>query len=187
METASDFIAAILQSDDKNIISSILVQESVSDKFKILLSGKTAANDEIHEAKQLSAKGFDVIGGRIVACPRGLLISDESVISYEVFRTTKEGITLAKNAISVGLWIQNISVAYEIINALNAAQIWLNSSFGVTNEKTPFLTNGKEIVFNQEQGKQAAIEVAGNIQFQTSFQNEKFKTVVIPFGETFAN
>jgi hypothetical protein len=190
IETASDFIVAILQSDDRKIISSVLVQESVSDKFKTLLISKVKGQTKIAEVSELSAKGFEVIGDRIVLCPRSIISDSQTpIISYEIFRTAKEGVALAKTAASISLWSQNISVAFEFIHALNAAvQIWVNSSFGAINGKTPFLSNGNEVVCDQKLDTQSAIiEVAGNIQFQTSFQNEKFKTVVIPFGETFAN
>ncbi|KAG5682396.1 hypothetical protein PVAND_011749 [Polypedilum vanderplanki] len=189
IETASDFIAAILQSDDHEIISLIIVQESINEKFKTLLCNKIKPSKEVEGVKMLSEKGFEVIGNRIVVCPHTMISNENSsVISYEVYRTIKEGIALAKNATSVSLWCTNISSAYEIIHSINATQFWLNS-FGIINEKFPFLSNGKEIVWNgkKEEGTSALSEVIDSVFYQTLFQNEKFKTIVIPFGEIFAN
>lgn len=198
LETATDFIAAVLSSEDTNLINSILVQESVNKKFTELLTkkvkGTTATNNEI---SQLSSKGFEVIGSRIVRCTRNLIDEKSAAVSLEVFRTTKEGIYLAKSASSISLWCEKLSIAFEYINALNVQQIWLNSSFGSTNPKIPFLSENNQIVCDEElkksiangNQKNALLEVSGNIQFQTTFQtaDKKFKTVVIPFGETFAN
>lgn len=179
--------------DDRQLISSILVQESVNDKFKQLLSNKIEGKDNEsidEEVKKLTEKGFEVIGTRIVKCPQNIIADHASqTISYEVFRTSKEAITLAKSASSIGLWCENISIAYEYIVALGATQIWLNSSFGSTNPNVPFLSDGKDVICDEKVKKlnQTIVEIANNVQYQTTFQNEKFKTVVIPFGETFAN
>jgi hypothetical protein len=63
----------------------------------------------------------------------------------------------------------------------------MNSSHGISHSKIPFYTDGKIIgeEFNGKTG--STIEVSGNIQFQTTFQGDRFKTVIIPFGESFAN
>lgn len=169
-------------------IREILVQESISKKFLTLLSenvkSQGSADDEI---KKLAQKGFEVIGNRIVKCPSNL-IDDTSVITLDVFRTSKEGLSLSKTATSVNLWCQNISISFEYINGLNAHQIWLNSSYGTTHPKIPFLVQGSVICEESIEGKTGSlIEVAGNVQFQTTFQDKKFKTVCIPYGETFAN
>lgn len=166
------------------------MQESVSKKFVALLTenvkSQGSADDEI---KKLSQKGFEVIGNRIVKCPSNLIASDSSVITLDVFRTSKEGLSLSKAAISVNLWCQNISISFEYINGmLNAHQIWLNSSYGLSHPKIPLLVQGKVLCEEPIDGKTGSlIEVADNVQFQTTFRDKKFKTVVIPFGETFAN
>ncbi|CAG9804518.1 unnamed protein product [Chironomus riparius] len=195
LETASDFIAALLDSEDTKILNTVLIQESLSKNFTDLLVKKVKtypANDEI---TKLSGNGFEVIGNRIVKCTRSM-INDEksSTISMEIFRTTKEAIGLSKSAVSVGLWCDKLSIVFEYVNALGAQQIWLNSSFGTVNSKIPFLSSNevvcddclkKSIADGSQQN--ALFEVTGNVQFQTTFQNSKFKSVVIPFGETFAN
>ena len=195
LETASDFIAALLDSEDVKILNTILIQEPVSKIFTELLVKKVKSYPANEEITKLSANGFDVIGNRIVKCTRSM-INDEksSTASLEVFRTTKEAIGLSKSAVSVGLWCDKLSIAFEYINALNAQQIWLNSSFGTVNSKIPFLSSNdvvcdddlKKSITNGTQTN-ALFEVSGNVQFQTTFQNGKFKTVAIPFGETFAN
>lgn len=173
------------------------MQESVSKVFLELLNKKvksSAANDEITKLLQ---KGFEVIGNRIVKCTRSLISDEKSpAVSLEVFRTTKEGISLSKTAGSVGLWCDKISIVFEYINALSAQQIWLNSSFGSVHPNIPFLSRSKDIVCEDNLKKSivdgsiknALLEVSSNTQFQTTFPSAgKFKTVVIPFGETFAN
>lgn len=195
METASDFIAALLDSEDTKILNTILIQEPVSKSFTDLLVKKIKsypANDEI---TKFASNGFEVIGNRIVKCTRSM-IGDEksSTVSMEAFRTTKEAIGLSKSAVSVGLWCDKLSIVFEYVNALSAQQIWLNSSFGTVNSKIPFLSSN-EVVCHDDlkksitdgSQKSALFEVSGNVQFQTTFQNGKFKTAVIPFGETFAN
>lgn len=193
LETASDFIAALLDSEDTKILNTVLIQEPVSTSFTELLVKKVktyTANDEV---TKLSGNGFEVIGNRIVKCTRSL-ISDEkaSTVSMEVFRTTKEAIGLSKSAVSIGLWCDKLSIVFEYVNALGAQQIWLNSSFGTVNSKIPFLSANKVVCDDDlkksiDNQKNALFEVSGNVQFQTTFQNGKFKSVVIPFGETFAN
>ena len=195
MESASDFVAALLDSEDLKILNSILIQESVSKNFTELLVKKVKSYPTNDEIAKLSGNGFEVIGNRIVKCTRSM-ISDEksSAVSMEVFRTTKEAISLSKSAVSVGLWCDKLSIAFEYINALGAQQIWLNSSFATVNSKIPFLSSNeivceddlKKSVKDSSQ-KNPLFEVSGNVQFQTTFQNGKFKSVVIPFGETFAN
>jgi len=195
LETASDFIAALLDSEDLKILNSILIQESVSKNFTELLVKKVKSYPTNDEITKLFGNGFEVIGNRIVKCTRSM-ISDEksSTVTMEVFRTTKEAIGLSKSAVSIGLWCDKLSIAFEYINALGAQQIWLNSSFATVNSKIPFLSSN-EIVCEDDlkksvkdgSQKNALFEVSGNVQFQTTFQNGKFKSVVIPFGETFAN
>lgn len=197
LETATDFIAAVLNSEDTKLIRSILVQESVNKKFTELLTKKVKGTATNNEISQLSSKGFEVIGSRIVKCTRNLIDEKSSAVSLEVFRTTKESISLAKSANSISLWCEKLSIAFEYINTLNAQQIWLNSSFGSTNPKIPFLSENNQIVCDEELKKSivngiqknALLEISGNIQFQTTFltSGNKFKTFVIPFGETFAN
>lgn len=171
------------------VIKEILVQESVSKQFFKLLKDKIKTQSNEAEIEELSSRGFEVIGGRIVKCSSNLISSsNSSVITLDVFRTSKEGISLAKTAQSVNLWCNNISISFELINALtNAYQIFMNSSHGITHSKIPLYADGK-IICEDFKGKTGSIiEVSGNIQFQTTFQGDKFKTVVIPFGETFAN
>lgn len=197
IESASDLIVNLLQSDK---ISDILVQESIGDKFIQLLEAKVKATSQVQdELKNLFAKGFEVIANKIVKCSRSIISNQQaSVVSLEIFRTTKEGITLSKSSPSIGLWCENISIAFEYANALNAQQIWLNSSFGAVNSKIPFINTDNNVVCEDAELRKnilagtnsgSLIEIAGSIQFQTTFQNAagKFKTIVIPFGESFAN
>lgn len=166
------------------------MQESISEKFIKLLKDKIKIDGSgDSEIQKFAQKGFEVIGNRIVKCPSNLIGDNQTAISLDVFRTSKEGISLAKAAQSVNLWCQNIGIAFEYINGLpNAYQIWVNSSHGNCHPKIPFMVNGRVIYEDGIDGKTGSlIEVAANAQFQTTFHGEKFKTVVIPFGETFAN
>lgn len=131
----------------------------------------------------------------IVRCPRSLIGDDDlPIVTLEVFRTTKEGILFAKTSVSIGLWCDNISISFEFINSLpNSRQIWLNSSHGVVHPSIPFY-NGKIVCDDPEIRAKSAgalsgstVQVANNVQFLTTFRAETFQTVVIPFGETFAN
>ncbi|XP_070499628.1 uncharacterized protein [Chironomus tepperi] len=194
LENASDFIAALLDSEDTKILNTILIQEPVSTSFTKLLVKKVKSYPTNDEITKFLGNGFEVIGNRIVKCTRSMISDDKSpIVSLEVFRTTKEAIGLSKSSVSVGLWCDKLSIVFEYVNALGAQQIWLNSSFGTVNSKIPFLSSN-EILCEDDlkksiaDGSQNALfEVSGNVQFQTTFQNGKFKTVVIPFGETFAN
>jgi len=216
LDSASDFVAGCFQAEDLNQIRSILVQASVEEKFISLLRPKlktlnTASLDEATQ-KRLSGQfstyakmglelihlGDEKVSGlraALVKCPRSLISSDDlPIISLEVFRTTKEAISFAKAASSVGLWCENISISFEYITALpNACQIWLNCTHGATHPKIPFY-NGQIVCEDAEIRAKAAadssgatIQVADNIHFQTTFRAKSFQTVAIPFGETFAN
>lgn len=214
LESASDFVAGCFQAEDLNQIRTIFVQVSVEAKFIQLLKAKLkplntqSLNDAI--VKQLREKmenykkmGLEMIHAAhdhsltsaIIKCPRSLIASDDlPIITLEVFRTTKEGISFAKAALSVNLWCENVSITYEYIHALsNARQIWMNSSHGITHPKVPFY-NGQIICSDSETRQKAVadfagsiIQVADHVHFHSTFRANTFQTVVIPFGETFAN
>lgn len=215
LESASDFIARCFQSEDLNQIRCILIQASIEVKFIQLLQSKlkslnTQSLDETkitslkNQLASFKSKGFQLIHqchgedpglrSAIVRCPRNLVADDDlPIVSLEVFRTTKEGISFAKSSLSIGLWCENISISFEFINSLkNARQIWLNASHGSTHPKIPFY-NGKVVIEDHENfGKSGShtgptIQVTDNIQFVTTFHADSFQTVVIPFGESFAN
>lgn len=207
IESASDFIANTFQSVDLFQVTTILVQASVESKFIALLKKKLKNLKTIEsveyqklekELKALEGKGFEVIQSidsssefksSIIRCPRNLIAADNlPIVNLEVFRTTKEGISFAKSSQSIGLWCENLSIAFEFINGLKSArQIWLNSSHGKIHPKIPF--NGK--VMSEDSNKvegSSIVEVKDNLQFQSTFQAGNFtQTVVIPFGESFAN
>lgn len=200
IESASDFIANTFQSDDLFQIRVILVQASVEAKLVELLKTKlkTVQSAGAEETfKKLEGKGFEIIRSiagvpSIVKCPENLIVSDDlPIVNLEVFRTTKEAISFAKASTSIGLWCDNLSIAFEYCHSLkNARQIWLNSSHGMIHPKIPFF-NGKVVCEDGSVAKKAEgsiIEIKGNVQFQTTFHGENsYQTVVIPFGETFAN
>jgi hypothetical protein len=177
------------------------VQASIELKFLEVLRGKmrpmmkAQSVETKQQLQDLNSKGFPFIfPSTIIKCPRGMISSEEPIVNFEVFRTTKEAISFAKCALSIGLWCENISSAFEIINQLkNARQIWLNSSHGITHPKIPFY-NGKVVCEDAEVISIACadlpgsmFQVAGNVQFSTTHMCNTFQTVVIPFGETFAN
>lgn len=131
----------------------------------------------------------------IILCPSSFIASEDlPLISLEFFRTTKEGVAFAKCSLSVGLWCENISIAYEWIASLvNARQIWLNSAHGITHPQFPFY-NGSIVCEDAEVLAKTTADFAGsisqvvnNVHFLTTFRANTFQTVVIPFGETFAN
>lgn len=216
LDAASDFIADSFQSEDLFQVRCILVQASVEDKFIKLLIPKlkplnTQSLDESTKQRltaqfsEFSRKGLGLIHycgelesgirSAIVKCPRSLIATDDlPIVSLEVFRTTKEGISFIKSSSSVGLWCENISISFEYINGLpNARQIWLNSSHGAIHPKIPFF-NGQLVCDDLEVRAKSTgdlpgftVQVADNIQFQTTFRANTFQTIVIPFGETFAN
>lgn len=211
LEAASDFIAGSFQGDDLYQVRSVVVQTSVEGKLIELLKAKlkplntqSLSKDTLAQLNsQLSAfktKGFEIIHGSdatasIVRCPRSMIASDNlPIVNIEVFRTTKEAISFALPCLSIGLWCENISIAFEYVNSLkNARQIWLNSSHGVTHPKIPFY-NGKIVCDDVEVLDKCTADitgpisqVAGHFQFNTTFKGNTFQTVVIPFGETFAN
>jgi len=216
IESASDFIARCFQSEDLYQIRCILVQSSVEQKFIQLLKSKlkslnTRSLDEqkikllASQLANYKSKGFDLIHqcagedtamrSAIVRCPRNLIVDDDlPIVSLEVFRTSKEGISFAKCSLSISLWCENVSITYEFINLLpNARQIWLNSSHGVLHPNIPFY-NGTIVCDDPEirvkavgDSSGSTIQVANNVHFITTFRANTFQTVVIPFGETFAN
>lgn len=185
------------------------MQGSVEKKFIQLLESKLKSlnTQSLDDAKisllksklaNYRSKGLELIHqcdvadpAAIIRCPRNLIDdNDLPIVSLEVFRTSKEGISFAKSSVSIGLWCNNISIAFEIINALpNARQIWLNSSHGTVHPSIPFY-NGKIVCDDPEiRGKSvgSTVQIANNVQFVTTFRANTFQTVVIPFGETFAN
>lgn len=216
LEAASAFVADSFQAEDLFQVRTVLVQSSVEEKFFQLLTPKlkplnTQSIDETTKQRltaqflEFSKKGLQLIHycgeletgirSAIVKCPRSMIASDDlPIVSLEVFRTTKEAISFIKSASSVGLWCENISVSFEYFNGLpNARQIWLNSSHGVTHPKIPFF-NGQLLCDDLEIRAKSTgdlpgftVQVADNIQFQTTFRANAFQTIVIPFGETFAN
>lgn len=216
LESATDFIARCFQADDLNRIRSLLVQTSVEERFLQLVTTKlrslnTQSEDPAEldrlkkKVKEYSDKGFDIIWHHsenvpgivpaIIRCPSSLVAADGlPIVTLEFFRTTKEGISFAKISLSVSLWCENISIAFEWINSLpNARQIWLNASHGVIHPKIPFY-NGAVVCEDPEVLAKTTADFAGsvsqvfdNVQFITTFRANTFQTVVIPFGETFAN
>lgn len=194
------------------------MQASVEVKFIQLLQAKLKSlnTESLDETKitllrdQLASfknKGFQLIHqchgedpglrSAIIRCPRNLVSDDDlPIVTLEVFRTTKEGISFAKSSDSIGLWCENISISFEFIHSLkNARQIWLNASHGTVHPKIPFY-NGKIVIEDDEilgqplsnrKNAGPTIQVADNIQFVTTFHGDSFQTVVIPFGESFAN
>ncbi|CRK99194.1 CLUMA_CG012494, isoform A [Clunio marinus] len=216
LDSASDFIADFFESDDLNQIRSILVQASIEEKFIELLRAKlryvnknalisTTIQEMEEQIEKLKQKGFPIIKNNdidetgskatVIKCPRSLITSNNlPLITLEVFRTTKEAISFAKGSLSVGIWCENISIAYEFINSLNEAfQIWFNSSHGKIHPKIPFY-NGEVIcedpdIRNKSMSASAGsiVEIFDNVQFITKFRSSSFQTVVIPFGESFAN
>lgn len=165
---------------------------------------KTHVEELNNQYLTFATKGIELIqsednstglSSTIVRCPRALIASETlPIVSLEVFRTTKECISFAKTYLSINLWCENISIAFEYITALsNARQIWLNASHGATNPKIPFY-NGAIVCDDPDIRSKAAADtadsttqVANNIQFSTAFRANTFQTVVIPFGESFAN
>ncbi len=126
------------------------------------------------------------------------------IVTLNVFRTSKEAVTLA-NSLSGGsasVWCENISMAFEIAKGVKCPNVWVNSN-GIFNPNFPFQFSG--VIY----GSSAAVEgwfddnkfqhikinskFVGNTLFQTILDiDEKktvkgFKTIVIPFGSTFAN
>lgn len=211
IEGATDFISRCFQSDDLNQIRSILVQASVEDKFLEILQSKLKPTNFQYsdlltlkpQFESFAARGLQMIQSldngsfipsTIIKCPRNLIAGDLPIVNLEVFRTTKEAISFAKCSLSIGLWCENISIAFEYINELkNARQIWLNSAHGTIHPKIPFY-NGKVVCEDAEVASNACadlagcmFQVAGNVQFSTNHKFNTFQTVVIPFGETFAN
>lgn len=216
LDAATSFIADSFQSEDLYQVRCILVQSCVEEKFIELLKPKlkplnTQSLDESTKQRltaqfsEFSRKGLSLIHycgelesgirSAIVKCPRSMIASEDlPIVSLEVFRTTKEGVSFIKSSSSVGLWCENISIAFEFINGLPIArQVWLNSSHGAIHPKIPFF-NGQLVCDDLEvRAKSTAdlpgftVQVADNIQFQTTFRANTFQTIVIPFGETFAN
>jgi hypothetical protein len=152
------------------------------------------------ELEVLEKKGFEVIRSNdttlkfkasIIRCPRNIISSTNvPIVNLEVFRTTKEGISFAKSSLSVGLWCENLSIAFEFVNGLKSArQIWLNSSFGKIHQKIPFF-NGKIVCEDSTvmmKADESITLMKDNIHYQTTFHGGNSQTIVIPFGETFAN
>jgi acyl-CoA reductase-like NAD-dependent aldehyde dehydrogenase len=212
IDGAVEFISRCFQSEDLHQIKTVLVQASIETKFLEILQSKLQSMNvqSLDSSKQaqlkqqleaFASKGFQLIQSSgssfpstLVKCPRSMISSEEPIVNLEVFRTTKEAISFAKCSLSIGLWCENISIAFEYINGLpNARQIWLNSSHGVIHPKIPFY-NGKVVCEDPEVVALACadlpgsmFQVAGNIQFTTNHKFNTFQTVVIPFGETFAN
>lgn len=195
LDAASDFISRAVH--EPNQIRSILLQASVEAKFLQLLEVKVKPVGDIEVARQLAAfgsKGFPLINGAIVRCPHNLIAADASIANLEVFRTTKEAVSFGKCSLSVGLWCENLSITFEYVNLLaNARQIWLNSTHGLTHPQIPFY-NGQIVCEDADIKSRAVgdipgstIQVTGHVRFVATFRSNTFQTVVIPFGETFAN
>lgn len=126
------------------------------------------------------------------------------IVTLNVFRTSKEAVGLA-NSLSGGsasVWCENISMALEIVKELKFENIWINCN-GLFNPNFPFQFSG--VIYGSsaaidswfDQNKLQHIKVNSNFYGNTLFQtileyDEKksvkgFKTIVIPFGSTFAN
>lgn len=216
LESSSDFVSQCFQLSDLNQIRSVLVQEAIASKFITRLESKmkelncqplseTALEKLQSQLKDFESKGFKIIRNNsesisgvraaIIKCPRNLIASEDlPIVNLEVFRTNKEAQAFAKCALSVNLWCENISIAYEYIQSLpNARQIWMNCSHGIIHPKIPFY-NGQIVCEDADIRRKClsdastpTIQIADNIQFTTTFRCNTFQTVAIPFGETFAN
>lgn len=215
IESASDFVAGCFQSEDLNLIRCVLVQASTEEKFTNLLEAKlnimniksldeptlSKLKNQLNEFRKKglrlieTSNNYPGLKAAIIKCPRSLITSDDlPIVNLEIFRTIKEGISFAKTSVSVGLWCDNVSTSFEYINSLpNAQQIWLNSAHGTIHPKIPFY-NGKIICGDPDVKAKCAgdssgsiVAVADNVQFITTFRANTFQTVVIPFGESFAN
>lgn len=191
------------------------MQAAIEEKFIQLLKSKmkllniqllddAAKELLLSEYQKFFSLGLDIIQGvkqnmsgvksAIIKCPRSMIASEDlPIVTLEVFRTTKEAISFAKSSISLGIWCENISIAFELINALpNARQIWLNASHGATHPKIPFF-NGQLVCEDNDIRAKAlgcsgsTVEVLDNTQFLSTFRGNSFQTIVIPFGESFAN
>lgn len=151
--------------------------------------------DAQKQLDNFAKKGFPLINGAIVRCPNKLVAPDVPIVNLEVFRTTNEAVSFGKCSLSIGLWCENLAITFEYINLLsNARQIWLNSSFGKTNPKIPFYNNCQIVCEDADITSRAVgdipgstIQVTGHVRFVATFRSNTFQTVVIPFGESFAN
>ena len=194
-------------------IRNLLVQESIAVKFLELLKLQpinkqllASCESELSSTLDKFTKmGLEIIQNpndnnklkaTIVKCSRNLVCDQNTVIpivTMEIFRTSKEAISLANSSIkdSVSLWSENVSSVYEYTKGLNCYQIWVNSN-GILNKEFPF-GFGEKFMYGEDflqSGLKSKAEVIGNVHFETTLRNGallKTQTVVIPFGTTFAN
>lgn len=215
LESATDVLAAAWHNIFLPwTIRNVLVQESVFPKFLTLVKPKLKPIDSCYlKDKELCKK----ITSAIEKCRKmGLnLIHNESesnpitstiiqnvtreyfdefeyllpIVTLQVFRTAKEAATLANGSSggSASIWSENISMAFELINNLKCNNVWVNCN-GVLSAKFPFKF-GKTI-YGSAAGLTGNVdlnsEFIGNVHFQTMLKSD-VKTIVIPFGTTFAN
>lgn len=148
-------------------IRNVLVQESISETFIKTIENKIRSFDNIllkdpvfidslKESLNSSSKmGFTVIQNEhdanefkplIVMGPnRKYFDKDDSpimspIILMNTFRTAKEAVALSKSTSrsgSASIWTENISLAYEVVNSLDASTVWINN-FGTFDPAVPF-------------------------------------------------
>ena len=210
---AAEMLSKCFEQDVPWKIRNLLVQESIADKFLNMvklqpINKQLLASCESELSSTLdkfSKMGLELIQNpndnnklkaTIVKCSRNLVSDQNSVIpivTMEIFRTSKEAISLANSSVkdSVSLWCENVSSVYEYTKGLNCYQIWVNSN-GILNKQFPFLF-GDKFMYGEEflkSGLKSTTEIIGNVHFETTLlkgDTTKSLTVVIPFGSTFAN
>ncbi|CAO1416025.1 unnamed protein product [Diamesa serratosioi] len=194
-------------------IRNLLVQESIAVKFldmvklqpinkQLLVSCETELSSTIDKFSKMGLELIqnpnddNKIKATIVKCSRNMIGDQNTVIpivTMEIFRTSKEAISLANQSIkdSVSLWSENVSSVYEYTKGLKCYQIWVNSN-GILNKEFPFFFGDKYLHGEEflRSGFKSKTEMIGNVHFESTLRNEdplKSLTVVIPFGTTFAN
>lgn len=181
-------------------IRDILVQETVKDKFFTLLkdrfektnyalnhdkftSSLAAQNLESFEKHQ-----YKTLYGRFVLGIQRNYVQDHficaPIVTLNIFRTSKEAVSLYNkiNGGSAIIYSEAISEAFELAKNIKAKNIWINSDAVFMKES--FLTFGSKTY-----GLQPLTSVfSQNYLFSCIAEpNSVKKSIVVKFGQTFAN
>jgi len=185
---------------EPTVIRDVLVQESVRDKFFLLLDDRLGKlrNFKFSDAfiyslsqknlKTFQEQGFQILHDRIVLGIQRNYVEDLQIcsawVTLNTFRTSKEACSLYNkvNGGSASIWSESITETFELTKVINAKNIWINCH-NIIHPSCVFTVGSKSYG-----GLKQTSFIEGNYFFTTIQENSgQLKSVVTRFGETFAN
>lgn len=175
LESATDILAkAWVNSSVPWTVRNVLVQETVQEKFLLLLESKMkpfldnvpcekemrAAVNKASEAGfrmvQCLVDGVDlkptvVCGANIDFFLEKNSTNASPILVFNAFRTAKEAISLANafNGGSVSLWTEELSLALEVAYSVSAQSVWVNSH-AIFNPGFPYTFRQNDYCYGSE-------------------------------------